>query len=97
MNDSTNPNGASRPLPEAASKSQQEWREYCAELLAEIEGLHELVAKLREEKRGYASLIPVPDEIKQLAELGPEKLMAMSDSSESFEDWLRKIEQGEDV
>ena len=97
MNDAAKPNDESRPLPEAASKSQQEWREYCAQLLAETEGLHQLVTELRDEKRAYASMIPVSDEIKQLAELGPEKLMAMHGSTESMEDFIRKLEQGEDV
>jgi hypothetical protein len=34
MSDNENPNGVPRPLPDAASKSQQEWRESQEELAA---------------------------------------------------------------
>jgi hypothetical protein len=93
MSDNQNPNGAPRPLPEAASKSQKDWREYCAQLLAEIEGLHTLIAELREEKRAYASMIPVSEEDKQLLKLPVEQLQAMC-ADGSIEDLLRELESG---
>ena len=97
MSDNKNPNGAPRPLPDAASKSQQEWREYCAQLLTEIDALQALAAELREEKRAYASMIPVSEETKRLAEMSPDELAAMSVPDEAIEELIRNLEQGEDV
>jgi hypothetical protein len=97
MNDNENPNGVPRPLPDATAKSQQEWREYCSQLIAEIEAFHTLVAELREEKRAYASMIPVSEETKRLAQMSPEELDAMSVPEEVVEELIRKLEQGEDV
>ena len=91
MNDNQNPNGVPGPLPEATAKTQGEWREYCAQLLAQIEQLRTENGELREEKRAFASMIPVPEEVKRLAELPPEQLLAMAEMEPALEELIMRL------
>ena len=76
---SENSDSNKSPLPAATSKNQHEWRDYCGQLLTEIENLRTEVIELRAQRRAYASMIPVPDEVKKLAEMSAEELQTMCD------------------
>jgi hypothetical protein len=93
MSDNQNPNGVAASVPEAATKNQQEWREYCCQLVAEIDDLRAQVAKLRTQRRAYASLIPIPEDVKKLADLPVEELLAMCEGQPSIEDIIRESRQ----
>src|SRR5438094_3530218 len=93
MNDGIQPSGGGPPLPDATARSQAQWRELCAALLAEIERLRAENVELREEKRAFASMIPVPEEVKKLAELPPEELLAMAEMDTSLEEVIEQLEK----
>jgi len=93
MNDNQNPNGVPGPLPEATAKTQGEWREYCAQLRAQIEQLRTENSELREEKRAFASMIPVSDEVKKLAGLSFEEIMAQAEFEPSLREIIEQLEK----
>ena len=93
MNDNQNANGVAASVPEAASKSPQEWREYCSQLLQEIDELRSQMAEVLAQRRAYATMVPIPDDVKQLAELPVEQLLAMCEGQPSLEDIIRESNQ----
>jgi hypothetical protein len=90
MSDNEKPNGAARPLPDAGSKSQQEWREFCAHLLSELDRLRQENASLREQRRAFAALIPAPEHVKELSGLPMEQLLAMAEFEPSLEEFIEQ-------
>jgi hypothetical protein len=92
MNDNQKATGISNPLPDAAAKTQTEWREYCAELIAEIDRLRAANAELREQRRALNLMVPVPEHVKQMAELSLEEVLAMSKGGPSLKELIKELE-----
>jgi len=91
MNDNAKPNGVPQSLPEASALSQQQWREWCAQLRAEIERLRVEIVELREQRRLYASMIPVPEDVKKLAEMPLDVLLAMCEGQPTMEQIVHDV------
>jgi hypothetical protein len=96
MNNNQDSNGVAAGLPEAAAKNQDQWREHCAQLLEELERLRQENASLREQRREFAALIPVPEHVKQLNNLPMERLLALAEFEPSLRQFIDQCvkEQG---
>jgi len=93
MNDSSNPNSTPVPLPDPEAKSPEQWREYCSQLLAEVESLKAETVELREQRRALTQMIPVPDHVKALANLSMEEVLAMAQFEPTLEELIEQIEK----
>jgi hypothetical protein len=96
MNDNSNLNGMPSPLPDATSKSQEQWRDYCAQLLAEVERLKAETVDLREQRLTLTQMLPVPEYVKALTKLSMEEVLAMAKFQPSFRELVEQFakEQG---
>jgi hypothetical protein len=92
MNDNLNSQAHKAPLPNPAAKTPQEWRAYCAELLAEIDKLRKQNIELREQKRVYASMIPIPEDVKKLADMPLDELLAMCVGQQTIDQIIHELE-----
>jgi hypothetical protein len=81
------------PLPSASSKTQEQWHSFCAGLLLEIERLRGENDELREQRQALAKMVPIPDDVRQLAEKSFEEIMAMCEGPFSIAQVIREFEQ----
>jgi hypothetical protein len=92
MNLPFTPSTTNGPLPEATAKTQEQWRVYANELLTQIEQLQMEIQELREQRRLLNQMIPIPDDVKQFAELSYEEARAMCAGGPSLEELILEIE-----
>ena len=93
MNDNSNSNGRPEQLPDAAAKSPEQWREYCAQLLAEVERLKAETLELREQRQALAQMVPVPEDVKALCSLSMEEILALTEFQPSLRDLIQQFEK----
>ncbi len=93
MNDSV-PNGFPRPLPEARAMDQEQWRAYCATLLAAYEHLTAEKEALWSQYVELVHRLPIPEEVKALVAKTYEELSSECAPTFSIEALIREVDKG---
>jgi hypothetical protein len=81
-----NSNGAAATLPDASSKNQKQWREYCSLLMAEVDKLRSEVHFLREQRKQLLDTF-VPERHKSY-DIEDEQIFAEMEIQPSIEDLI---------
>jgi hypothetical protein len=92
MNDNAKPTEPVFSLPNAEEKNQEQWRSFCATLITEIERLRAENVELREQRSALTQMIPIPEDVQQLAGKSFEEFMVMCEGQPSLEDLIHRID-----
>jgi hypothetical protein len=87
------PNGIPQPLPEASTKTAEEWRDYCAALVAERQRLLDEKAWLVKQCQGLLQVLPVPDHVKDLSGLSPDQVIAKAEFDPPLLEIIKRFEK----
>jgi hypothetical protein len=91
MNLPPNPSTPNGPLPDATAKTQDQWREYSAQLLNEIARLQTEVAEWRERCSALTEMVPIPESVREFCQMSKEEVLALIKGEPSFGQLLTEL------